>query len=217
MQRRPALIALALASAFASLGGLSACRRRPPAGATAVAPGATVLALGDSITHGTGAPAGASYPVELARLTGWQVVNAGVPGDTAAQVLARLPALLAEHRPALVILGAGGNDLLRRLPESDVEASLRRAIGLARDAGAQVVLVGVPRPTVAARLGAGLEDHPLFERLASELGIPLHGAGWARVLGDASLRSDAIHANAAGYRAFAEGLAATLREAGLWR
>lgn len=176
-----------------------------------------MLALGDSITHGTGAPDGASYPAELARLTGWQVVNAGVPGDTAAQVLARLPALLAEHRPALVILGAGGNDFLRRLPEDEVEASLRRAVGLARDAGAQVVLVGVPRPTVAARLGAGLEDHPLYERLASDMGVPLHVGGWARVLGDANLRSDAIHANAAGYRAFAAGLAARLREAGLWR
>jgi len=217
MQRRPALIALAIAAAFAVSGGLTSCRRTSKPGATALAPGATVLAIGDSITYGTGAPDGASYPAELARLTGWQVVNAGVPGETAAQVLARLPALLAEHQPALVILGAGGNDFLRRLPEADVEASLRRAIGLARDAGSQVVLVGVPRPTVAARLGAALEDHSLYERLASEGGIPLHGGGWARVLGDASLRSDDIHANAAGYRAFAEGLAARLREAGLWR
>lgn len=217
MKRRSALIALAVAAAFAASGGLTACRRAPKLDTAAVPPGATVLAVGDSITHGTGAPDGAAYPAELARLTGWQVVNAGVPGDTAAQVLARLPALLAEHRPALVILGAGGNDFLRRLPESDVEASLRRAIELARGAGAQVVLVGVPRPTVAARLGAALEDHPLYERLAGEMGVPLHGGGWAQVLGNAKLRSDAIHANAEGYRTYAEGLAARLREAGLWR
>ena len=50
----------------------------------------------------------------------------------------------------------------------------------------------MPRPTVAARLGASLEDHPLYARLASELGVPLHGGGWARVLGDERLRSDAI-------------------------
>ena len=107
----------AVAAAMAATGSLTACRRAAPAAATALAPGATVLAVGDSITHGTGAPEGASSPPELSRLTGWQVVNAGVPGDTAAQVLARLPALLAEHRPALVILCAGGNDFLRRLPE----------------------------------------------------------------------------------------------------
>lgn len=191
MQRRDTLIALAVAAAVVASGGLTACRRAAPDAGTALPAGATVLAVGDSITYGTGAPDGASYPAELARLTGWQVVNAGVPGDTAAQVLTRLPALLTEHRPALVILGAGGNDFLRRLPEDAVQASLRRAVGLARDAGAQVVLVGVPRPTVAARLGAGLEDHPLYERLAADMGVPLHGGGWARVLGDANLRSDA--------------------------
>jgi acyl-CoA thioesterase-1 len=114
-----------------------------------------------------------------------------------------------------VIVSVGGNDFLRRLPESDTVAALRRIAALARDAGAQVVLVGVPQPTIGAALGAGLSDHPLYERLAEELSLPLHAKGWARVLGDEKLRSDAIHANASGYRAFAEGLAMTLRESKL--
>ena len=58
-------------------------------------------------------------------------------------------------------------------------------------------------------------DHPLYARLADELKLPLHANGWAMVLGDETLRADQIHANAAGYRAFAEGLAATLRNTGL--
>lgn len=207
MRRRVFVLAGALV-----LGG---CGRQKPAAGAALPAGSVVLALGDSITFGTGADSAAAYPAQLAALTGWAVVNAGVPGDTAAQAAERLPALLAEHKPALVILSAGGNDFLRRLSSAETEAALRNAIGLARDAGAQVLLVAVPQPTFGAALGAGLSDHPLYARLADESKLPLHANGWATVLGDEKLRADQIHANATGYRAFAEGLAATLRSIGL--
>jgi acyl-CoA thioesterase-1 len=201
--RRRTLLAAALTAA--------GCGRKPPSGAP-LPRDSVVLALGDSITHGTGADAAAAYPAQLAALTGWRVVNGGVPGDTAAQALERLPALLAEHRPALVIVSLGGNDFLRRIASADTEAALRQVVTLAREAGARVLLVAVPQPSIGAALGTGLSDHPLYERLADELALPLHAGGWSRVLGDASLKSDQIHANAEGYRVFAEGLAATLRE-----
>jgi acyl-CoA hydrolase len=73
----------------------------------------------------------------------------------------------------------------------------------------------VPRPTLAAAVGAGLSDHPLYDRVAAELALPLHAGGWAHVLGNEQLKSDRIHANAAGYRAFAEGLATSLRATAL--
>lgn len=208
--RRRALLLVAAAS-------LAACGKRKAAALQALPAGTVVLALGDSITHGSGAAPEAAYPAQLAELTGWKVINAGVPGDTSAQVLARLPALLAEHQPALVIVSAGGNDFLRRLPDADTVASLRGIVTAARAAGAQVLLVAVPRPTLAAAIGAGLSDHPLYDALATELALPLHAGGWARVLGDETLKSDQIHANAAGYRAFAQGLASSLRASGLLR
>jgi acyl-CoA thioesterase-1 len=221
MQDRTALPAAAPApdrrALLLFLASLAGCGRKRAAGASALAAGTTVLALGDSITHGSGADAAAAYPAQLAALTGWNVINGGVPGDTAAQALERLPALLAEHRPALVILSIGGNDFLRRLPEAGTETAIRRQIALARKAGAQVLLVSVPQPSIAAAIGAGLSDHPLYDKLARELALPLHAQGWATVLGDERLRSDQIHANAAGYRAFAEGLAATLRDTGFLR
>jgi lysophospholipase L1-like esterase len=205
----------ALLGAAASAALLAGCGKRQAVRAQGLPAGSVVLALGDSITHGTGAAPEAAYPVQLAQLTGWSVVNAGVPGDTSAQALARLPALLADHKPALVIASIGGNDFLRRLPEADTEAHLRRIVALARESGAQVLLVAVPRPTLVAAMGAGLSDHPLYEKVAADLALPLHGGGWAAVLGNEQLRSDQIHANAAGYRAFAEGLAAHLRATGL--
>ena len=209
LQRRQLVLAL--------LAGFAACGKRAPVQSPELAAGSLVLALGDSITQGTGAPPEAAYPTQLALLTGWNVVNAGVPGDTSAQALARLPALLAEHQPALVVVSLGGNDFLRRLPEAETETNLRSVVALARAAGAQVLLVAVPRPTLAAAVGAGLADHPMFAKLAGELALPLHADGWTAVLGDERLKSDQIHANAAGYQAFAAGLATSLRALGLLR
>ena len=179
-----------------------------------VPPGSTVLALGDSLTFGTGASAETSYPTVLAGLTGWNVVNAGVPGDTSAQALARLPALLAEHQPKLVIVSIGGNDFLRKLPESDTRTHVHAICKQSLDAGAQVLLVAVPRATVAAALGQ-MTDHALYAEVAKDLNIPLQREGWGEVLAQAELRSDQVHANAKGYAQFARSVQGTAAAAGL--
>jgi acyl-CoA thioesterase I len=194
--------------------GLAGCSR-PRVRAQLVPAGAAVLALGDSLTFGTGAAPDTAYPAVLAGLTNWQVVNAGVPGDTAAQGLERLPALLQAHTPALVLVGLGGNDFLRRLPEADTRRHVQAACEQARAAGAQVLLIAVPRPSVAAAFTGSLTDHPLYGEIAEQMKLPLHRQGWSEVLADESLRSDAIHANARGYAQFANGLVATARAVGL--
>ena len=200
-----------LAGGFAPV--LAACGRERKT-AQPVPAGSTVLALGDSLTYGTGASAETSYPTVLAELTGWNVVNAGVPGDTSAQALARLPALLAEHRPKLVIVSIGGNDFLRKLPESDTRANVHAACKLALESGAQVLLVAVPRATVAAALGQ-MTDHALYAEVAKDLNIPLQREGWGEVLAQAELRSDQVHANAKGYAQFARSVQGTAAAAGL--
>ena len=138
----------------------------------------------------------------LARLTGWNVVNGGVSGDTSAQALAREPALLAEHQPKLVIVGIGGNDFLRKLPDSDTRANVIAICKQALSAGAQVLLVAVPRATMAAALGQ-MTDHALYAEVAKELNIPLLREAWGEVLSQPDLRSDQVHANAKGYAQFA--------------
>lgn len=185
---------------------LAACERAPSLpklGAHDV-----ILAFGDSLTHGTGAGADTAYPAVLAALTGRTVINAGVPGNTTADGLARLPDALAEHRPRLVLLCLGGNDMLRRLPESDTENNLRLLVRTVRAAGADVVLIGVPEPKLFGGAPA------FYARLADELNVPLERDAFAEVLKDNRLKADPIHANAAGYRVVAERLADFLRGAG---
>jgi lysophospholipase L1-like esterase len=214
LQRRVALTrSIALIGAVV-VSGLAACGRRKALGQVVPA-GSVVLALGDSLTFGTGATPDTSYPAVLAGLSGWQLVNAGVPGDTSTQALERLPALLQEHRPALVLVSIGGNDLLRRLPEADTRLHLQRICELARAAGAQVLVLAVPRPTLAAAVTGSLSDHPMYAEVAEALKLPLQAQGWARVLGDESLRADQIHANARGYAQMARSVYDAALAAGL--
>ena len=210
LSRRQLLGATLLA---VGLPALAACGRKPPK-AQAVAPGATVLALGDSLTSGVGASTDTAYPALLQGLTGWKVVNGGVSGDTSAQALARLPALLQTHQPALVIVGIGGNDFLRRQNASTTRAQIRQICTDARASGAQVLLVAVPELSLMAAAGR-LSDHAMYEDIADELKLPLHAKGWSAVLASEGLRADSVHPNAAGYAQFVEGLVGTLKKTGL--
>lgn len=201
-----------LAAGALALAGCS--RKRKVA---ALPAGATVLALGDSLTYGTGASPETSYPAVLARLTGWNVVNAGIPGDTSAGALARLPELLQQHKPALVIVSIGGNDFLRGVPPADTRSNIRAIGEQVKAAGAQALLVAIPEVSAFAAAARSLGDHAMYEALATELKLPLHSAGWTEVLNDPALRSDPIHGNARGYEVFAEGLARRARDIGLAR
>lgn len=181
----------------------------------AVPAGQTVLAFGDSVTFGTGASAGEDWPTLLATATGWLVINAGVVGDTAQAAQARLPALLAQHRPALVIIEIGGNDFLRRRSVADVKADVRGLIQTAQASGAQVVLVAVPALSLMAAVAGRPSDAPLYAELAKEVQVALVPDVFSAVLGDADLRADPIHPNAAGYQQMAQGLHQRLKALGI--
>ena len=191
---------------------LAACGKRRNR-SQALPKGSAVLALGDSLTYGYGAAPTAAYPVQLATLTGWKVINGGVSGDTTADALARLPELMRQH-PKLVIISIGGNDFLRKLPESTTRANIGKIIQTVQAANIPAVLVATPHFTVGALFGK-LSDHPLYQEIAEQYQIPLLSGTWSDILGDKDLKSDQIHANAEGYRKFAELLKAFLEEQGL--
>ncbi|TNF50682.1 MAG: arylesterase [Deltaproteobacteria bacterium] len=159
-----------------------------------------VLAFGDSLTHGTGVSKGQSYPDVLSELLGRQVINVGIPGEVSAAGLKRLPAVLEEHNPTLVILCHGGNDFLRKLDQATTSSNLDAMITLIRSRGADVVLVGVPK------LGFGLQVPELYSQIADRYTIPLQRKILVDLLADNSMKSDAIHPNATGYRLMAEAI-----------
>lgn len=203
------LAAAALSLALAACGGAPAHDPLPP--------GTVVLAFGDSVTHGTGANRGRGedYPARLAQASGWEIVNAGIPGDTAERSRHRFGDLLVEHEPRLVIIGLGGNDFLRRRPSAEVKEDLRAMVREARAHGAVPVLIGVPELSVFAAATGRLSDSPIYAELAREEGVVHIPGVFTGVLSEERLRADRIHPNAEGYRVFTEGIATALTRAGL--
>jgi acyl-CoA thioesterase-1 len=162
---------------------------------------------GDSLTYGTGASEQESYPAILGQLIGREVVRSGVPGEVTGQGLQRLESI-EEHRPRLVIVCLGGNDMLKRLSMADTRSNLRSIIKMLKERGIAVVLIGVPQPAL-------LSSPPdFYPKLAREFAIPYEGEILKTVLYAAEMKADPIHPNARGYRKVAEAVAALLRQAG---
>ncbi|WP_429154658.1 GDSL-type esterase/lipase family protein [Aeromonas media] len=173
-----------------------------------LAAGETILAFGDSLTEGRGVNPAQIYPNVLASLSGHPVINGGVSGELSRAGRARLPGLLAEHRPALVILLEGGNDILHGSGEGALKANLAAMIEAVQGSGAQVLLVAVPRKSLFA------DGAPLYGELAEQYGLVLDNDSLGELLRTPGLKSDAVHLNAQGYGALAERLHRLLQARG---
>jgi len=197
---RAVLLVLAACAISACGGGTPALAKLPP--------DAVVLAFGDSLTFGTGAPPESSYPAVLEKLIARKVSSAGVPGEISAAGLARLPSALEYYQPRLLILCHGGNDFLRKLDDRQAAENLRAMIRLARQQKIDVVLIGVPKP--------GLFPAPpdFYADIAKEFGLPYEDVALKTILRDNELKSDLAHPNAKGYAKLAAAIAALLKKSG---
>ena len=111
----------------------------------------TLLVLGDSISAEYGLPRESGWVSLLQKRLSddklaVNVVNASISGETTAGGLTRLPALLQQHKPALLIIELGGNDGLRGLSLAATQANLREMIKSAERIGARVLLLGMRVP-----------------------------------------------------------------------
>jgi lysophospholipase L1-like esterase len=119
-----------------------------------------------------------------------------------------LPGVLDSTDPDLVILCHGGNDLLQKMDVRRTEENIKFMITMIKDHGADVVLIGVPRP------GLILSSAPLYEKISKEMRIPLEDKSLAKILSQGNLKSDYIHPNSRGYVLLAETIAKLLRKQG---
>jgi lysophospholipase L1-like esterase len=173
-----------------------------------VGPNDVIVAFGDSLTYGTGASESESYPAVLAQIINRQVIRSGVPGEVTGGGLARLEGVIEEHRPALMIVCLGGNDMLRKGNDAEIKANLREIIKTIQGRGISVMLVGVPKPALIT------SAPEFYAELAKEFGIPYEGKIVTDVLYQRELKADPIHPNAKGYRRMAEAFAELLKKAG---
>ena len=188
--------------AHCSLLGLGLCGAGALA-AAAKAP-ATVLVLGDSLSAEYGIARGQGWVALLEKRLadehlGYKVVNASISGDTTSGGRSRLPALLRQHRPQVVVLELGGNDALRGLPLSMTEANLAEMARQSKAAGARVLVAGMAVPPNYGR-SYGEQFMALFAKVARAEGtalVPFILAGVADAAdAEAMFQPDRIHPRA---------------------
>jgi acyl-CoA thioesterase-1 len=191
---------------------IAACSAKPKE--QALPAGSQVLALGDSLTHGAGVTREQAWPDLLARKTGWVVVNGGVNGDTTEEALRRLPGLLDQQNPVLVLVTLGGNDMLRNIPEQQTIANLEQILTLIKAHGAKPVLLATPSPSPMRAVFQNLSAPDFYRKVAEAQHVPLIEAAIADVLSDPTLKVDALHPNAEGHVRLAEKIYKELQSIG---
>ncbi|WP_136799601.1 arylesterase [Desulfosediminicola ganghwensis] len=152
-----------------------------------------IVCFGDSLTAGVGASKGRDYPARLAEMTGIEVINSGVPGDTTADGLARLQHDVLDLEPSVVLITLGGNDLRKRVDIVTVEAHLTSIVEEIQGTGAMVVLGGLQIPLY------GREFSTMYESVARKTGAVLIPNIFKGIFSDRNLMSDSIHPNDGGY------------------
>lgn len=168
----------------------------------------TILAFGDSLTIGKGVDLSGSYPGVLSDLTGKNVVNAGIIGEETSAGLLRLPKLLKETNPDLLILLEGGNDILRDRDSNIIKNNLSKMIEIAHKLDIPVVLVGVPDKNLT------VNSVDIYIELAAEFNLVLEENIIKFLLVNPEYKSDIHHFNKEGYRVLAETLYKLLQENG---
>ena len=170
--------------------------------------GPLVAFLGDSLTSGYKLPESQAYPAHVQRALrakgrNVRVLNAGVNGDTVAQGLKRLPAVL-RRKPDVLVVALGINDGLRGLPPEVTEVGLRQILTLAQGAQVRVLLAGFRIPArhgeeQARRFGE------IYPRLAAEFRVPLVPDLLDGVAGQPALNfNDGLHPTVEGQKRVAE-------------
>ena len=156
-----------------------------------------IVCFGDSLTYGIGASKGSDYPSRLAAITGIEVINSGVSGDTTAAALVRLTEDVLEYEPDVVLITLGGNDLKNRVGEATARANLLAIIQDIQNTGAMVILGGLEIPLY----GKGFSK--MYRSLARQTGAVLIPNVFEGVFGNRGLMSDPIHPNNKGYEIMA--------------
>ena len=160
----------------------------------------TILVLGDSLSAGYNIDVEQGW-VELLNQKLQQegyphtVINGSISGDTTTQGLLRLPTLLEQHDPEIVIIELGGNDALRGTPPNAIKRNLGKLIDTSKRSGAEVLLLGIQiPPNYGQRYAQAFFDN--YAQLANEKKVKLVPFFLENVGGnDDLMQDDGIHPN----------------------
>jgi acyl-CoA thioesterase I len=215
VRRASALLAL-FASACSSPAAQAPTPAPPVVQQPPVSSGPKVAFLGDSISAGLHLPSDQAFPAVLERMLAargkpFQLLNAGVSGDTSAGGLRRVDWIL-KQQPALVVVELGANDGMRGQPVAEVEQNLRAIIERIRAHSKPVLLLGMRIPPSYGQSYVEAFD-AIYPRLAKELEVAFVPFFMQGVATDPKLNlPDGIHPTKEGHERLAQNVAATLEQ-----
>lgn len=156
----------------------------------------TIVAFGDSLTAGYGAPQGSSYPAYLAQLLGRPVVNLGLSGELAVHAPERLPEVLAQQ-PYMVLIEFGANDFMQQRSTQAAVSAVERIVDEVQKAGAIAVIIDTGGP--------GMGDYTkAYQKIAKEKQAVFVPGILRGIFTKRNLKSDSVHPNKEGYKIVAD-------------
>jgi acyl-CoA thioesterase I len=158
------------------------------------ATGKNIICFGDSITRSKGADKGKEYPSVLSKLTGMQVINAGINDDTSAGGLKRLESDVLSKDPLLVIIEFAGNDFLFKLPVAGTFKNVEEMIKRIQAKGAMVAIADISSDIIMGEYREG------FKKLANKYNAIFIPSVLSGIVTEPSLKSDVMHPNNQGYK-----------------
>ncbi len=201
--------------------GVGGCDRRqeeqPPRPEVVEKFSGTIVAMGDSLTAGLGVAEDQAYPARLAerlaaRGLNYQVINAGISGETSSGALERTNWILS-FKPDIVILETGANDGLRGIEPQLIEKNLEKIVATFKQHNITVVLCGME---MVRNLGVDYTTSfaALYPKVAHRQGVIFMPFFLAGVAGEPTLnQSDGIHPTASGYQKIVDNLLPYVLEA----
>jgi len=156
--------------------------------------GKNIVCFGDSITKGKGVNIAESYPAALAKMTSFPVINAGINGDITSEGLKRVKTDVLDNDPLLVVIEFGGNDYLNKVPLEETIRNIEEMIKIIQARGVMVAIVDISNVLFMG------EYRQEFKRLSNKYRAIFIPRILEDIVSTESLKSDAIHPNAKGYK-----------------
>lgn len=167
--------------------------------------GKTIVAFGDSLTAGYRVSENENYPAQLSRLINEPIINMGISGETTAQALNRINAVLTK-KPKIVLITLGGNDLRNKIPANKAFANLKQIVDILHNQGVLVIILGIDIPFYSKDYA---DDYISFAKENGCLLVPNILDG---LIGHRNLMVDSIHPNAKGYKIIADNIYVTIKD-----
>jgi acyl-CoA thioesterase I len=177
--------------------------------------GKNIICFGDSITRGKGVNPDESYPAALAKMSSLPVINAGINSDISPEAVKRVQTDVLDNDPLLVIIEFGGNDYLNKVPLEETIGNIEAMVKAVQARGAMVAIADISNTIF---MGEYNQELKRLSRKYRAIFIPRLLEG---IVADPSLKSDAIHPNAKGYKIIAyrvyRGIISSLNRNAIWR